>query len=277
MVIFRENTEDIYAGIEYAGGSPEAQKVLDFLAKEFPKEFSEDPLRHAGESRRVAEAARAIGAPKRDVGGAGRHRHQAGQLPRHRAAGAQRHRLRDQVQAQERHARPQGQHHEVHRRRLPRLGLRGRRRTSSARSRSDGGPWCRIPDGKPGGRPRHQGRHRRHHAPAGAHAAGGLRRHRHAEPQRRLPVATRWPRRSAASASRPAATSTTSPATPSSKPRTAPRRSTPTRTRSTPARVVLRGEMMLRYMGWTEAADLIIKGLNGAIRQQDASPTISPA
>jgi isocitrate dehydrogenase len=39
MVIFRENTEDIYAGIEWAGGSPEAQKVLDFLAKEFPKEF----------------------------------------------------------------------------------------------------------------------------------------------------------------------------------------------------------------------------------------------
>jgi isocitrate dehydrogenase len=40
MVIFRENTEDIYAGIEYAAGTPEAQKVLDFLAKEFPKQFS---------------------------------------------------------------------------------------------------------------------------------------------------------------------------------------------------------------------------------------------
>src|SRR5436190_6657696 len=40
MVIFRENTEDIYAGIEYAAGSPEAQKVLDFIAKEFPKDFS---------------------------------------------------------------------------------------------------------------------------------------------------------------------------------------------------------------------------------------------
>src|SRR5580692_8963520 len=39
MVIFRENTEDIYAGIEYAGGSPESQKILDFLQKEFPKEF----------------------------------------------------------------------------------------------------------------------------------------------------------------------------------------------------------------------------------------------
>ncbi|MCZ8353290.1 MAG: NADP-dependent isocitrate dehydrogenase [Cyclobacteriaceae bacterium] len=40
MVIFRENTEDIYAGIEFAAGSPEAQKVLDFLAKEFPKEYN---------------------------------------------------------------------------------------------------------------------------------------------------------------------------------------------------------------------------------------------
>ena len=39
MVIFRENTEDIYAGIEFAAGTPEAQKVLDFIEKEFPKEF----------------------------------------------------------------------------------------------------------------------------------------------------------------------------------------------------------------------------------------------
>ena len=40
MVIFRENTEDIYAGIEYAAGTPEAQKILDFIAKEFPKDFA---------------------------------------------------------------------------------------------------------------------------------------------------------------------------------------------------------------------------------------------
>ena len=32
-----------------------------------------------------------------------------------------------------------------------------------------------------------------------------------------------------------------------------------------PGSVVLSGEMMLRYLGWTEAADLIVKGLNGAI------------
>ena len=38
MVIFRENTEDIYAGIEWASGSPEAQKVIAFLQKEFPKD-----------------------------------------------------------------------------------------------------------------------------------------------------------------------------------------------------------------------------------------------
>src|SRR5688572_23580032 len=40
MVIFRENTEDIYAGIEYPGGSPEAQKFLQFLEHEFPKDFA---------------------------------------------------------------------------------------------------------------------------------------------------------------------------------------------------------------------------------------------
>jgi isocitrate dehydrogenase len=39
MVIFRENTEDIYAGIEWESGSEQAKKVLAFLEKEFPKEF----------------------------------------------------------------------------------------------------------------------------------------------------------------------------------------------------------------------------------------------
>lgn len=40
MVIFRENTEDIYAGIEWAAGSAEAQKVLEFLKNEFAKSYS---------------------------------------------------------------------------------------------------------------------------------------------------------------------------------------------------------------------------------------------
>jgi isocitrate dehydrogenase len=34
MVIFRENSEDIYAGIEYQAGTPEAQKVVDFITQE---------------------------------------------------------------------------------------------------------------------------------------------------------------------------------------------------------------------------------------------------
>src|SRR5437588_12226593 len=39
MVIFRENTEDIYAGIEYAAGTAESAKILAFIEKEFPKAF----------------------------------------------------------------------------------------------------------------------------------------------------------------------------------------------------------------------------------------------
>jgi isocitrate dehydrogenase len=32
-----------------------------------------------------------------------------------------------------------------------------------------------------------------------------------------------------------------------------------------PGSVILSGEMMFRYMGWTEVADLIVKGMEGAI------------
>ncbi|MCF7669565.1 MAG: isocitrate dehydrogenase (NADP(+)) [Verrucomicrobia bacterium] len=39
MVIFRENTEDIYAGIEYAGGTEDSNKILNFLKAEFPEDF----------------------------------------------------------------------------------------------------------------------------------------------------------------------------------------------------------------------------------------------
>jgi isocitrate dehydrogenase len=39
MVIFRENTEDIYSGIDYRAGTPEAKKILDFLRDTFPEDF----------------------------------------------------------------------------------------------------------------------------------------------------------------------------------------------------------------------------------------------
>ena len=40
MVIFRENTEDIYAGIEFEAGSAENQKFLDLFKQNFPKQYN---------------------------------------------------------------------------------------------------------------------------------------------------------------------------------------------------------------------------------------------
>jgi len=68
MVIFRENTEDIYAGIEYAGGTEQNAKLLAFLEETFPAEFGK--IRFGTQAKVSAwetELAR-IGAPKRDLG-----------------------------------------------------------------------------------------------------------------------------------------------------------------------------------------------------------------
>src|SRR4051794_18656155 len=67
MVIFRENTEDIYAGIEYAAGTPESQKVLDFLRDNFPKEFKKVRFgtKEAGEGWQ--KQLEGIGAPRREL------------------------------------------------------------------------------------------------------------------------------------------------------------------------------------------------------------------
>ena len=67
MVIFRENTEDIYAGIEYAAGTLESQKILDFFAKEFPKEFKKIRFGSAEASGEWQKMLEAIGAPQREV------------------------------------------------------------------------------------------------------------------------------------------------------------------------------------------------------------------
>jgi isocitrate dehydrogenase len=68
MVIFRENTEDIYAGIEWSGGSPEAQKILDFLAREFPQAAGKIRFGSQEKVDGWQEALEAIGAPHRDLG-----------------------------------------------------------------------------------------------------------------------------------------------------------------------------------------------------------------
>ena len=61
VVIFRENTEDVYAGIEYKTGTPRTRKLAKFLREEMGAKFFDDC----------------------------RHRHQADQRVRHQAAGAQ--------------------------------------------------------------------------------------------------------------------------------------------------------------------------------------------
>ena len=107
MVIFRENTEDVYAGKELEAGTEGAAQLLAFLASET---FGWD-----------------IRARQRD-------RAQAGLDDRVEAAGAGRHAVCAGERAPLGDAGPQGQHHEVHRGRLPLLGLRGGRATSSPTS-----------------------------------------------------------------------------------------------------------------------------------------------
>src|SRR6202051_2112892 len=68
MVIFRENTEDIYAGIEWAAGTPESKKILDFLAKEFPKEFKKVRFGSIEAAKGWQKQLEDVGGPKREVG-----------------------------------------------------------------------------------------------------------------------------------------------------------------------------------------------------------------
>ena len=98
MVIFRENTEDIYAGIEFEMGSEQVKKFLALFQEAFLKEvldlqnsFSQDQ----------------------------RHRHQAGLAGGNRTPGSLGPAIRRCQQAQESDTGPQGKHHEVHRGGLP--------------------------------------------------------------------------------------------------------------------------------------------------------------
>jgi isocitrate dehydrogenase len=64
VVIFRENTEDVYAGIEWKAGSPEAEKIAAYLRKEFKVDIREKsalgikPMSEFGSKRLVEMAIR---------------------------------------------------------------------------------------------------------------------------------------------------------------------------------------------------------------------------
>lgn len=67
MVIFRENTEDIYAGIEFVAGSGESGAFLDFMEKEFPAMFKKIRFGTKEKVDGWNRELEGIGAPARDL------------------------------------------------------------------------------------------------------------------------------------------------------------------------------------------------------------------
>jgi len=149
MIIFRENTEDIYAGIEYAGGTPEAQKILDFLAKEFPKEFKKIRFGTKEAAQTWQKTLESIGAPKRDVGvqvglGIKPVSYLGTERLVHTAIGYAIQHKRKSVTL-------------VHKGNIMKFTEGGFRDWGYQVAKNfygaveiDGGPWCKIPEGKPG-------------------------------------------------------------------------------------------------------------------------------
>ena len=149
MVIFRENTEDIYAGIEYAAGTPEAQKILDFLAREFPKDFRKVRFGTAEAAAAWQKQLEGIGGPKRDVAvevGVG--------IKPVSYLGTER-LVHSAISYAIQHKRKSVTL--VHKGNIMKFtegafrdwGYRVARERFGA-VEIDGGPWCRIPEGKPG-------------------------------------------------------------------------------------------------------------------------------
>ena len=263
IVIFRENTEDIYAGIEYAPGSPEAQKVLDFFAREFPKEFRKIRFGNESAARSWQAQLEAIGAPERAVGvevglGLKAVSHLGTERLVHSAIAYAVKYGRKSVTL-------------VHKGNIMKFtegafrdwGYRVAKEFFGA-VEIDGGPWCRIPEGKPG--------------------AGLVIKDAIADitlqqvltrPDEFDVVATlnlNGDYLSDALAAQVGGigiapggniNSVTGHAVFEATHGTAPKYAD--QDKVNPGSVILSGEMMLRHLGWTEAADLIVIGMDGAI------------
>jgi len=149
MVIFRENTEDIYAGIEYAAGSPEAARLLDFLAREFPKGFAKIRFGSVEKVQAWQKQLEAIGAPHRELGlevglGIKPVSYLGTERLVHSAIGYAIRENRRSVTL-------------VHKGNIMKFTEGGFRDWGYRVAKDfygaveiDGGPWCRIPEGKPG-------------------------------------------------------------------------------------------------------------------------------
>jgi isocitrate dehydrogenase len=263
MVIFRENTEDIYAGIEYAAGTPEAQKLLDFFAREFPKEFKKIRFGSADAAVGWQKQLEAIGAPARQVGvqvGVG--------LKPISYLGSERliHSAISYAVANKRKSVTL-----VHKGNIMKFTEGAFRDWGYEVAKSffgaveiDAGPWCRIPEGKPGAgivikdaiaditlqqvltrpdefdviaTPNLNGDYL---SDALAAQVGGI----GIAPGGNINYVTGHAVFEATHG-------------------TAPKYANLDKVN--PGSVILSGEMMLRHMGWNEAADLVVKGMDGAI------------
>ena len=149
MVIFRENTEDIYAGIEYAAGTPDAAKLLDLLAREFPKGFAKIRFGSVEKTQAWQKQLEGIGAPHRDAGvevgiGLKPVSYLGTERLVHSAIGYAIRQKRKSVTL-------------VHKGNIMKFtegsfrdwGYRVAQQFFGA-VEIDGGPWCRIPEGRPG-------------------------------------------------------------------------------------------------------------------------------
>jgi isocitrate dehydrogenase len=244
MVIFRENTEDIYAGIDFEAGSEIALKTLEFIKTNFPKEFKK--IRFGGEQPAT------VGIGIKPVSRPGSERL-----------------IRSAIQyaiANKRKSLTL-----VHKGNIMKYTEGAFMKWGYDLAKSefgaveiDGGPWCKIPEGKPGAglvikdaiaditlqqvltRPTDfdviatLNLNGDYLSDALAAQVGGI----GIAPGGNINYLTGHAIFEATHG-------------------TAPKYAD--KDVVNPGSVVLSGEMMLRYMGWTEAADLVLKGLNGAI------------
>jgi isocitrate dehydrogenase len=244
MVIFRENTEDIYAGIDFEAGSEIALKTLEFIKTNFPKEFKK--------IRFGAEQPGTVGLGIKPVSRPGSER-----LIRSAIEYAITNKRKSLTL--------------VHKGNIMKYTEGAFMKWGYDLAKSefgaveiDGGPWCKIPEGKPGAglvikdaiaditlqqvltRPTDfdviatLNLNGDYLSDALAAQVGGI----GIAPGGNINYLTGHAIFEATHG-------------------TAPKYAN--KDVVNPGSVVLSGEMMLRYLGWTEAADLVLKGLNGAI------------
>ena len=244
MVIFRENTEDIYAGIDWLAGSAQARAFLDWLAQTSPKDFAK--IRYG------VEGPEFVGVGIKPVSKPGTQRLMRAAIDYAIAQG------RKSVTI-------------VHKGNIMKYTEGAFRdwayelaATEYGAEEIDGGPWQRIPEGKPGAglvikdaiaditlqqvltRPEDfdviatLNLNGDYLSDALAAQVGGI----GIAPGGNINYISGHAIFEATHG-------------------TAPKYANLNRVN--PGSVVLSGEMMLRYLGWNEAADLIVKGLNGAI------------